>query len=146
MGVLSIEVPWGLQKTMFEVGLGAMTSTATGLYVPAYGSQQLGGTVTSHLTYLVLDTQTCLLDFSLGAGFSALGCLRVAAGSFHVSQAQESNGGGALWFGVGGRLRWQSPQSLYFEAELGADYGTVSGGEDTRPGWGNAAASVGFQL
>jgi hypothetical protein len=156
MATLSVELPWGFRKSMFEVGFGVMSSTATS---SANATSLPSGTVsgipptvvsagpmTAHITYYVLDTQSCLVDLPLGAGFSALGCLRVAAGAFQWTERPYSNGGGALWFGVGGRLRWQSPQSFYVEAQLNAVYGTVSGGEDTKPGWGDAAAAVGFRL
>jgi hypothetical protein len=148
MGTISTELPWGFRKTMFEVGFGVMSSNATNGPGPrAPGVTYPGpGPFAAHLTYYVLDTQSCLIDLPLGAGFSALGCLRVAAGSFQWTEAPYSNGGGALWFGVGGRLRWQSPQSFYLEAQLNAAYGTVSAGEDTKPGWGDAAAGVGFRL
>jgi hypothetical protein len=118
-----------------------MSSTATAR------PPQFDTSITAHLTYYVLDTQSCLVDLPLGAGFSALGCLRLAFGSFQWSETNfPSNGGGALWFGAGARLRWQSQESLFLEVQLDAVYGTVSSGEDTKPGWGDAAATVGFRL
>ena len=148
MGVISVELPYGLRKTMFEIALGSMTSTARATPAPMpYDSITGQPPALVNLTYYVLDTQTCLLDLPLGAGFSALGCLRVAAASFSAKDTAYGNSaGGALWFGAGGRLRWQSPQSLFLEVDVNAVYGTVSGPEDNSPGWADAGASVGFRL
>jgi hypothetical protein len=131
MGALSVELPWGVRKTLFEIALGGMDSSSP----------------IEHLSYMVLDSQACLLDLPLGSGFSALGCLRIAMGSFTaVDSIYGQNNGGALWFGAGGRLRWQSRSSIFLELNLNAVYGTVSSGEDTRPGWGDAGATLGLRL
>ncbi len=99
-----------------------------------------------HLSYYVIDTQACLLDMPIGAGLSVLGCLRLAAASFQEMDSFGGGSGGTLWFGAGGRLRWQSPASLFLEVHLNAVYGTVSGGEGTRPGWADVGATIGFRL
>jgi hypothetical protein len=121
---------------MFELAAGAMSSQSGGI----------------PLNYLVIDTQTCPLDVPLGdTGLSALGCVRLAGASFKTAAFFYGNGGmvpqdgGALWFGAGARLRWQTA-SLFFEGSLDAVYGTVSGGESTSPGWVDASAGVGFRL
>lgn len=142
-GVGSVEIPWGLRKTMFEVALGGMWSQSAGI----------------PLSYLVIDTQTCLLDLPLGdGGLSLLGCLRLAGASFKTTgygdgYAYGQNGplmvpqtGGALWTGVGARLRWQSKASLFFEGSVDGVYGTISGGESLDAGWIDATVSAGFRL
>jgi hypothetical protein len=131
MGVLSVELPVGIRKTLLEAALGGMDSSSPN----------------EHLNYMVLDTQACLIDLPMGSGFSALGCTRLAMGSFTaVDSIYGHNSGGALWFGAGGRLRWQSQGSVFLELHLNAVYGTVSAGEDTRPGWGDAGATLGLRL
>ncbi|HEX7603084.1 MAG TPA: hypothetical protein VF316_15815 [Polyangiaceae bacterium] len=126
MGLLSIELPWGLRKTMFEVGAGAMVS--------------------GPLTYYVVDTQACPLDWPLGqSGVTLLGCGRVAGAAFKASDGFGTQGG-ALWFGAGGRLRWQPGSSFFVELCLNGVYGTVSSGESNQPAWVDAGATVGFRL
>lgn len=158
MGGLGVEVPGGFNKMMFEAALGVMGSSATAPLTPCNGCSPglpfptTGDTV--HLTYYVLDTQACLIDLPLGAGFSALGCLRLALATFDyqnpgsstVYPDQMSNSGGALWFGGGGRLRWQSPFRLFAEAHLNAVYGTVSSGENPNPAWADFGVQVGLRL
>jgi hypothetical protein len=139
-GVGSVELPFGLRKTMFELALGGMWSQSGGI----------------PMSYLVVDTQTCLLDLPLGdGGLSLLGCLRLAGASFkttgygppstYASLAIPQTGG-ALWTGVGARLRWQTKASLFFEGAVEGVYGTISGGESLDPGWVDATLSAGFQL
>ena len=134
-GVASIELPWGFRKMMFEVAGGAMSSVDR----------------TYPLSYVVLDTQACLIDVPLGAtGLSLLGCLRVAGASYKSAYSfggvQGVENGGALWTGGGGRLRWQTPWGLFLEAQVNGVYGTVSSGESTTPGWLDLGASAGFRL
>jgi len=136
MGVLSLEIPGGFDKLMFEVAAGKL-------------SAQDGGTP---LSYSVLDTQTCLLDVSLGTtGLSFLGCVRVAGAAFNAAPysyggVQYPQSGGALWGGLGGRVRWQIPFGLFAEASVTGMYGTVSGGESTQPAWYDAALSAGWRF
>jgi hypothetical protein len=158
MGGLSVEVPGGFNKMMFEAALGVMGSSATASPSPCLPNGPCDNiTVPSyavHLTYYVLDMQACPIDLPLGAGFSALGCVRLALATFDYENPgsntaypdQMSNSGGALWFGGGGRLRWQSPFSLFAEAHLNAVYGTVSSGENPNPAWGDFGVQVGFRL
>ena len=54
--------------------------------------------------------------------------------------------GGALWTGVGARLRWQTNVSLFLEGGVDAMYGTISGGESIDAGWFDATLSAGFRL
>jgi hypothetical protein len=138
-GVASVEFPWGLRKTMFELAVGGMWSQSGGI----------------PLSYLVVDTQTCLLDLPLGdGGLSLLGCLRLAGASFRtVSYGYGPNAstaipqdGGALWTGAGARLRWQTNASLFFEGGVDGVYGTISGGESLDAGWFDATLSAGFRL
>jgi hypothetical protein len=135
MATLSLEIPGGFSKMMFEVAAGRLSSTDGD----------------APLTYTVLDTQTCLVDWPLGSGLSVLGCLRVAGAAFSAAPysyggVQYPQNGGALWGGVGGRVRWQVPFGLFVEASLTGMYGTVSGGESTQPAWYDAALSAGFRL
>jgi hypothetical protein len=136
MATLSLEIPGGFSKMMFEVAAGKLSSTDGD----------------SPLSYTVLDTSTCLLDWPLGTtGLSVLGCLRVAGAAFNAAPytylgVQYPQSGGALWAGVGGRVRWQVPFGLFVEASLTGMYGTVSGGESTQPAWYDAALSAGFRL
>lgn len=138
-GVASVEFPWGLKRTMFELGVGGMWSQ-TGP-IP--------------LSYLVVDTQACLLDLPLGdGGLSLLGCLRLAGASFSTlsygygptASVAMPQSGGALWTGVGARLRWQTKISLFFEGGVDGVYGTISGGESLDAGWVDATLSAGFHM
>jgi len=138
LGILafgSVELPWGLRKMMFEIGGGTFSDMFSGVgpvSAPAPG-----------ITYLVLDTQACLLDVPLGDfGVSVLGCLRVAGASFKAGPTR----GGAFWTGGGARLRWQTPVHLFIEANLDAVYGTVSGGESVNPGWLDIGVALGVRL
>jgi hypothetical protein len=135
-GVASIELPWGFKKMMFEIALGGMST----------------GSDPNSIRYYVLDTQACLVDLPLGAtGLSALGCLRLAGASFAAAPfiydgTTIPQNGGALWTGVGARLRWQSNASLFVEGSIDAVYGTVSGGESTNPAWVDVTLGAGFRL
>ncbi len=131
MGVVSVELPFGLRKTMFEVALGAMDSSSSA----------------AQLTYYVLDTQTCLVDLELGhTGLSVLGCLRLAGAKFDATGIYGANSGGAFWVGGGGRVRWQSPFMVFVELHLDGVYGTVSSGEDNQPAWADAGVMIGLRL
>jgi hypothetical protein len=138
MAVLSLEIPGGFGKLMFEIGGGKLTSTDGA----------------SPLSYTVLDTQTCLLDVPLGdTGLSFLGCVRVAGAAFTAAPFYPYGGGapipqngGALWGGVGARIRWQIPFGLFAEASLTGMYGTVSGGESTQPAWYDGALGAGWRF
>jgi hypothetical protein len=136
----SVELPWGFRKMMFEVGAGTFSDMFSGVgpaFAPSPG-----------ITYLVLDTQSCLIDLPLGdSGLSFLGCVRVAGASFKThSYGAERGSGGALWTGAGGRIRWQTPIALFLEVNIDAVYGTVSGGESVHPGWLDLGASLGVRL
>jgi hypothetical protein len=154
LGTASIELPWGLRKTMFELGLGAFSAW------PRIPYQALG---TWTISYLVLDTQACLVDLPLGrTGLSILGCLRLAGATFQTTSTftgpyrPESgatftaHSGTAVWAGAGARLRWQTPLRVFLEANAGLNYGTVSGaangGEGTNPGFIDLGAGVGILL
>jgi hypothetical protein len=135
VGVLSIEIPGGFGKMMFEVAAGELSSLDR-----AYP-----------LNYTLLDTQACLLDLPIGAsGLSILGCLRVAGASFNTvyqyGGSQYAQGGGALWAGGGARLRWQTPVGVFLEGSLNGVYGTVSSGESSTPGWMELGLGAGFRL
>jgi hypothetical protein len=151
LGFLSVELPWGFRKMLFEVGAGAFTNfpvnggwAPTGTFVPATSAAWLS----TSITYLVLDTQSCLLDVPIAqTGLSVLGCLRLAGASFRtLPSGLDASSGGALWVGAGARLRWQAQFGLFLEANVDAVYGTVSAGESNSPGWFDAGASVGFRL
>jgi hypothetical protein len=132
MGVLSVELPWGIfHKTMFEAAGGAMESSAPG----------------TSLTYYVIDTQACLFDLALGAsGLSLLGCLRLAGAWFKATDSYGPEPGGALWFGAGARLRWQSAGAVFLEGHLNGVYGTVSGPEVNKPAWLDLGATLGVRM
>jgi len=135
MGALSLEVPGGFGKMLFEVAAGELTAMSDA----------------SPIRYLVLDTQSCLLDLPVGAtGVSVLGCLRVAGASFStaygVDGTQFTQTGGALWGGAGARVRLQTSFRLFLEVSLTGMYGTVSSGESTTPGWVDSGLSAGFRL
>jgi hypothetical protein len=132
VGLLSVEFPWGIfHKTMFEVAAGAMDSSSPG----------------AHLTYYVVDTQACPFDLALGgSGLSLLGCLRLAGAWFKATDSYGPEPGGALWFGAGARLRWQSTGAVFLEGHLNAVYGTVSGPEVNDPAWLDIGATLGVRL
>jgi hypothetical protein len=140
LGVVSLELPWGFDKMMFEVGAGMST--------------QIGGAPWD-LTYLILDTQACLLDLPIGdTGLSVLGCLRLDGASFRSLRVGGPAGfgvvaptnGGAFWTGVSARLRWQSPVGLFVEGNVDGMYGTVSAGEDNDPAWFAVGLGVGLRI
>jgi hypothetical protein len=141
----SIELPYGLTKMLFEVGVGTETtlpasSVATVPYTPGMGSI---GFVSTSLSYWFIDTQSCLLDLPLiGDDLRALGCIRLAGAAFH----SEGNGGGAFWPGLGARLRWQARFNLFAEVAFEGVYGTVSSGESLTAGWVDGALSLGYRL
>ncbi|HXN31694.1 MAG TPA: hypothetical protein VN894_07535 [Polyangiaceae bacterium] len=144
MGFASVEVPWGFHAMMFEGGIGA--SFAHGSTPPEFGPARLVPTsVQSNLTFVIVDTEACLLDVPIGeSGFSVLGCLRVAGGTFSGSVYPSI--GLVLWGGLGTRLRWQSPTRLFLEVNFDAMYGTISDAADDSPGWFEGGASLGVQL
>jgi hypothetical protein len=141
LGVVSLELPWGFHKMMFEVGAGLSTD--------------IGGAPWD-VTYLILDTQACLLDLPIGStGLSVLGCLRLDGAAFSSSQvggpatfgvARPTNNGGALWTGASARLRWQSPVRVFVEGNVDGMYGTVSAGEDINPAWVAVGLAVGLRI
>jgi hypothetical protein len=132
MGVLSVELPWGVfHRTLLEVAGGAMDSNAPG----------------ERLMYYVVDTQTCPFDLGLGrTGLSLLGCLRLAGAWFDATDRYGREPGGALWFGGGARLRWQFEVPVFLEAHLNGVYGTVSGAEVNEPAWADVGAMLGVRL
>jgi hypothetical protein len=146
MGFASVEVPWGFHAMMFEGGIGASFAHGN---TPEELAPTIGPTsVPSKLTFVILDTEACLLDVPIGeSGFSLLDCLRAAGGTF-------SGSGGALypfvgltlWGGLSTRLRWQSPIRLFFEVNVDAMIGTISDAADSRPWWFEGGASLGFQI
>jgi hypothetical protein len=104
--------------------------------------------VESRLTFVIVDTQACLLDVPFGeSGFGLLGCLRVAGATFSGSGgAVYPTSGLAIWGGLGTRLRWQSSIRLFLEVNVDAMYGTISDAADSRPWWFESGASLGFQI
>jgi len=143
LGAVSIELPWGFRKMMFEVGGGMSTTMFAAPPVDT--------------TYLILDTQACLLDLPVGGtGLSVLGCLRLDGAEFRASrvggpapppgQFFPTNTGGAFWIGASVRLRWQSPVSVFVEGNVDGMYGTVSAGEDNDPSWIAVGLGVGLRI
>jgi hypothetical protein len=130
--VVSGELPRGIfHKTLVEAAGGVMESSAPG----------------ERLTYYVLDLQVCPIDVSFGAsGVSLLGCNRLAGAWFQSTSIFGNEPGGALWFGTGARLRWQSEGALFVELHGNFVYGTVSGPEVPEPAWLDAGAMVGARL
>jgi hypothetical protein len=147
LGVGSVELPWGFRKMMFEIGVGTFSGRERG-FPGAANPMSSMPYAPPDITYLMLDSQACLMDLPIeNTGLSALGCLHVAGARFTVSRSGVlQNSGGALWGGAGVRLRWQTPIRLFLEANADAMYGTVSEGEDNNPGWLSAGASIGFQI
>jgi hypothetical protein len=142
LGVFGVELPWGRSKMMFELGIGWASSVgpnsgdnpSNALYV-AYGP--------GSIRYLLIDTQTCLLDLPLErTGLSVLGCLRVGAGSYRSN----FEAGGAYWAGPGLRLRWQSPLSVFLEVGGGLLAGTTTAGGANDPIWAEGSASLGLKF
>jgi hypothetical protein len=111
LGAVSLELPWGFRKMMFEVGGGMSTTMFAAPPVDT--------------TYLILDTQACLLDLPIGStGLSVLGCLRLDGAEFRAARVGGNppgpgsawpppTTGGAFWTGArtpalaiaGGRVR-----------------------------------------
>jgi hypothetical protein len=141
MGALSVELPWGLSKTLFELSAGTMVNLTGpgGALAPVPATYQ---------RYDILDTQACLLDLPIRTtGLTVLGCLRVAGAIFHTTfGGAGTSSGGAFWPGGGLRLRWQSPVAVFVEVEADAVYGTVSGGESVTAGWADMTATAGVRL
>jgi hypothetical protein len=140
LGVVSLELPWGFRKMMFEVGAGM--AKGTGPEPPA-------------ITYLIFDTQACLLDLPIGnSGISVLGCLRLAGARYSAWQKQNptvasplvNSDGAAFWSGASARLRYQTPTRLFVEGNVDAMYGTVSRSENSTPGWFGVGLGVGVQI
>ncbi len=140
LGVVSLELPWGFRKMMFEVGAGV--SKAMGPEPPA-------------ITYLIFDTQACPLDLPIGnSGISVLGCLHLAAARYTAWQKQDpsaasplvNSDGTAFWSGASARLRYQTPMRLFVEGNVDAMYGTVSRNENSSPGWFGVGLGVGVQI
>jgi hypothetical protein len=147
IGAVSLELPWGFRKMMFEIGAGTSSGhSSTSNYDAYFGPRTF--------TYFILDTQACLLDLPIGnTRLSALGCLRVAGAIFDL-QGYVTGGpptvlaenGLALWTGASARIRWQTPFQFFFEANADAMYGTVSEGEDNKPGWFGIGFGAGLLL
>ncbi len=146
LGFASIEVPWGFHAMLFEAGFGAFF--AHGSTPQALVPTPTPTWVDSRVTFLIFDTQACLLDLAIArSGVSVLGCLRGTGGYFSGSGgAIYPMQGLAAWGGAGARLRWQSPIRLFFEVNVDAMIGTISDAVDDRPWWFDGGASVGFQI
>jgi hypothetical protein len=136
LGVVSVEVPGGLSRMMFELGIGAAsTFNASSPTGPGY----------SDINYVLVDTQACLLDVPVeSTGLSVLGCLRLGVASYHSQRMMET--GGAYWLGPGLRLRWQSSFGLFLEAGAAGLIGTVTAGGANAPIWFEGAVSLGLKL
>ncbi len=142
-GVVSVEPRWGSYRMMFELGAGLLVSSFTGLdnwFPPGTGT-----TAAHHeIMWGVLDFQTCPLDLELGkSGFAVLGCGRLAGAINHDVTGQSS---GALFFGGGGRLRWQSPWHVFVEAHANGVWGTQSSPLYGSPGWMDFGGSAGVRI
>lgn len=141
LGAVSLELPLGFRNMMFEVGGGMSTDFGVSPWAT---------------TYLILDTQACLLDLPIGStGINILGCLRLAGAEFRASRvggppvpggSPPPNNGGAFWTGASARLRWQSPVRVFVEGNVDGMYGTVSAGEDSRPAWVSVGLGVGVRI
>ena len=141
LGAVSLELPLGFRNMMFEVGGGISTD---------YGVSPWS------TTYLILDTQACLLDLPIGStGISVLGCLRLDGAEFRAARVggppvpggfPPPNNGGAFWTGASARLRWQSPVRVFLEGNVDGMYGTVSAGEDSQPAWVAVGLGVGMRI
>jgi hypothetical protein len=146
MGSASIEVPWGFHAMMFEWGIGALFANGN---TPQELAPTIGPTsVPSTLTFVIADTNACLLDVPIAeSGVSLLGCLRVAGAFFSgAGGAIYPKEGLAVWGGLSTRLRWQSPIRLFLEVNFDPMYGTISDAADGRPWWFEGGASLGFQI
>ncbi len=132
MGVVSAEIPRGIfRRTLFEAAAGVMESN----------------TFAEQLTYYVVDLQVCPVDVEFGhSGVSLLGCNRLAGAWFHTRDLYGDGPGGALWFGTGLRVRWQSESPIFVELHGNAVYGTVSGPENPDPGWIDVGAMAGARF
>jgi hypothetical protein len=109
-------------------------------------------------TYLILDTQACLLDLPIGStGLSVLGCLRLDGAEFRAARVGGNppgpgsawpppTTGGAFWTGASARLRWQSLVGVFVEGNVDGMYGTVSAGEDNNPAWFAVGLGVGLRI
>jgi hypothetical protein len=139
--VVSVEPRWGAYRMMFELGVGVLvTQLATGVDVTTQQSPALSSTI----TWGVVDFQVCPLDMELGStGLAVLGCTRVAGA---VDRDSIGDSGGALWFGGGGRLRWQSPWHVYIEAHANGLWGTQSSPLYGSPGWMDFGATLGARI
>jgi len=83
----SYELPWGLSKTMFELGAIAMFRS---VLVNATDN----GSVSPPAPWLLLDAQVCPIDVPFGgSGFSLLGCGRAVVGSTGSLSAWGGGGG-----------------------------------------------------
>ena len=124
----SYELPWGLSKTMFELG-------AIAMFRSVIVNTTDNGSVTPPAPWLLLDAQVCPIDVPFGSsGFSVLGCGRAVVGS---------TGSLSAWGGGGGRLRWQSPWSLFVETHFNGLYGTRFEGIPALMDFGG---SLGFRI
>ena len=142
LGVLSVELPWGLPKMMFELGLGASSSIGA---IPGQGAlgQSVPAALPESINYVLIDTQACLLDLPVEkTGLSVLGCFRIGVASYKSTLET----GGVWWVGPGLRLRWQSPFSVFLEAGTALVLGTTTAGAANSPTWAEGAASLGFKL
>jgi hypothetical protein len=144
MGTVSLELPWGFRKMMFEVGGGM--STVIG-----------GNLAYTTASYLILDTQSCLLDLPIGStGLSVLGCVRLDGVEFRSMQTLSAspstpgvpvtNNGVAFWMGASARLRWQSSGLVFVEGNVDGMYGTASFAADSKPAWLALGLGVGLRI
>ena len=133
---VSVEPKWGSYRATFELALDVLESDfgTPGEIFPR-----------ATLTWGILDFQACPLDLALGkTGLSILGCARVAGAVNRDSTAATTSG--AVFFGGGGRLRWQTPTPLFLEAHANGVYGTQSSPLSGSPGWLDLGGTVGFLL
>jgi hypothetical protein len=72
--------------------------------------------------------------------------MRLAGGYFQAHDQYGVEPGGALWAGIGARLRWQTRGPLFFEGHANGVYGTVSGPEVDNPAWLDLGVSLGVRL
>jgi hypothetical protein len=133
----SVEPSWGRYRMMFELAVDVLESDFNGL-MPYRDPHHA-------ITWGVADFQTCPLDYAFGStGISLLGCGRLALAANHDSATGPNDS--AFFIGAGGRLRWQSPVRLFFEAHVNGVYGTQSAPFWGSPAWLDTGAQVGVHL
>jgi hypothetical protein len=131
----SVEPHWGRYRMMFELGGGVLQSN---FYPPGEGE--------TSITWAVVDFQACPLDLELVPSLSLIGCTRVAGAINEVHTGDQTGQSGAIWFGGGGRLRWQSPWHVYVEGHTNGLWGTQSSPLSGSPGWIDFGGSVGVRI